>query len=166
MLQHFEKANVLGVTATPDHGDMRNLGAYFERLAYEYTLHKAIKEGVLSPIRALTIPLKLDLSAVGQQAGHFKSGDLGTALDLYLDSIAAEMLKAAKDRKIVVFLPLVKTSQKFTRILNEIGFKAAEVNGESQDRAVVLADFDAGKYNVLCNSMLLTEGWDYQASIA
>ena len=24
----------------------------------------------------------------------------------------------------------------------------------------MLADFDAGKYNVLCNSMLLTEGWD------
>lgn len=23
-----------------------------------------------------------------------------------------------------------------------------------------MADFDAGKYNVLCNSMLLTEGWD------
>ena len=28
------------------------------------------------------------------------------------------------------------------------------------DRKEVLADFDAGKYNVLCNSMLLTEGWD------
>ncbi|EJW19177.1 DEAD/DEAH box helicase family protein [Paenibacillus alvei] len=160
VLQYFEGANVLGVTATPDRGDMRNLGAYFESLAYEYTLPKAIKEGYLSPIKAMTIPLKLDLSAVGQQAGDFKSSDLGTALDPYLDSIAAEMWKVAKDRKIVVFLPLVKTSQKFTRILNEIGFKAAEVNGESQDRAEVLADFDSGKYNVLCNSMLLTEGWD------
>jgi len=37
---------------------------------------------------------------------------------------------------------------------------SAEVNGESEDRAEVLADFDEGKYNVLCNSMLLTEGWD------
>jgi hypothetical protein len=34
------------------------------------------------------------------------------------------------------------------------------VNGESQDRAQVLSDFDLGKYDVLCNSMLLTEGWD------
>ncbi|MDF9845200.1 MULTISPECIES: DEAD/DEAH box helicase [unclassified Paenibacillus] len=160
VLAHFKEAHVLGVTATPDRGDMRNLGSYFESLAYEYTLPKAIKEGFLSPIKAMTIPLKLDLSTVGQQAGDYKSSDLGTALDPYLESIAAEMWNVAKDRKIVVFLPLVKTSQKFTNILNSIGFKAAEVNGESQDRAEVLADFDAGKYNVLCNSMLLTEGWD------
>lgn len=160
VLQYFEGANVLGVTATPDRGDMRNLGAYFESLSYEYTLPKAIKEGYLSPIKAMTIPLKLDLSAVGQQAGDFKSSDLGTALDPYLEQIAAEMWRVAQDRKIVVFLPLVKTSQKFTRILNETGFTAAEVNGESQDRAEILEDFDAGKYNVLCNSMLLTEGWD------
>lgn len=160
VLAYFKEANVLGVTATPDRGDMRNLGSYFESLAYEYTLPKAIKEGYLSPIKAMTIPLKLDLTSVGQQAGDFKSSDLGTALDPYLDSIAAEMWRVAKDRKIVVFLPLVKTSQKFTNILNAIGFKAAEVNGDSQDRSEILADYDAGKYNVLCNSMLLTEGWD------
>lgn len=160
ILQHFDSANVLGVTATPDRGDMRNLGSYFESLAYEYTLPRAIKEGYLSPIKALTIPLKLDLSSVRQQSGDFAAGDLGTALDPYLEQIAAEMWNVAKDRKIVVFLPLVKTSQKFTNILNSVGFKAAEVNGESPDRAEILADFDAGRYNVLCNSMLLTEGWD------
>ncbi|MGG1878285.1 DEAD/DEAH box helicase [Paenibacillus cisolokensis] len=160
VLKHFENANVLGVTATPDRGDMRNLGSYFESLAYEYTLPKAIKEGYLSPIKAMTIPLKLDLSAVRQQSGDFSTSDLGTALDPYLEQIATEMWKVAQDRKIVVFLPLVKTSQKFTEILNRVGFRAAEVNGESQDRAEILEDFDAGKYNVLCNSMLLTEGWD------
>ncbi|RGL38988.1 ATP-dependent helicase [Paenibacillus polymyxa] len=160
VLDYFDQANVLGVTATPDRGDMRNLGSYFQSLAYEYTLPKAIKEGYLSPIKAMTIPLQINLSAVGQQAGDFKSGDLGTALDPYLDSIAAEMWRVAQDRKIVVFLPLVKTSQKITSILNAVGFRAAEVNGESQDRSQILEDFDSGKYNVLCNSMLLTEGWD------
>lgn len=160
VLKHFDSANVLGVTATPDRGDMRNLGSYFESLAYEYTLPKAIKEGYLAPIKAVTVPLKLDLSGVGQQAGDFKTKDLGTALDPYLDSIADEMLEYCKDRKTVIFLPLVKTSQKFTEILNRKGFRAAEVNGESKNRAEVLEDFDSGKYNVLCNSMLLTEGWD------
>ena len=160
VLNYFETANVLGVTATPDRGDMRNLGSYFESLAFEYTLPKAIKSGYLSPIKALTIPLELDLSSVSQQAGDFKASDLGSALDPYLESIAEEMWKNAKDRKIVVFLPLVKTSQRFTEILNAKGFKAAEVNGESKDRAEVLEDFDKDKYNVLCNSMLLTEGWD------
>ena len=160
VLGHFDQANVLGVTATPDRGDMRNLGTYFQSLAYEYTLPKAIKEGYLSKIKALTIPLTLDLSGVGTQAGDFKSSDLSSALDPYLYQIADEMAKQCQDRKTVVFLPLVKTSQKFRDILNERGFKAAEVNGESKDRAEVLKDFEDGKYNVLCNSMLLTEGWD------
>lgn len=159
VLNHFN-ANVLGVTATPDRGDMRNLGSYFESLAYEYTLPRAIKEGYLSPIKALTIPLKMDLAGVGMQSGDFKAGDLGTALDPYLGQIAGEMTKYCMDRKTVVFLPLVKTSQKFCNILNEYGFHAAEVNGDSKDRSEILADFDEGKYNVLCNSMLLTEGWD------
>ena len=160
VLQHFPEAQVLGVTATPDRGDMRNLGVYFESLAYEYTLPKAIKEGYLSPIKALTIPLKIDMSNVSVQAGDFKASEIGTALDPYLEGIAQEMQKYCMDKKTVVFLPLVKTSQKFRDLLNAYGFQAAEVNGNSQDRAEVLKDFDAGKYNVLCNSMLLTEGWD------
>lgn len=160
VLYHFSGAKVLGVTATPDRGDMRNMGEFFQSLAYEYTLPKAIKEGYLTPIRALTLPLQMDLTGVGIQSGDFKSGDLATALDPYLYQIAEEMMHYCMDRKTVVFLPLVKTSQKFRDILNEKGFRAAEVNGESRDRAEVLEDFDKGKYNVLCNSMLLTEGWD------
>lgn len=160
VLKHFPDAQILGVTATPDRGDMQNLGQFFESLAYEYTLPKAIKEGYLTPIKALTIPLKIDMSSVSVQAGDFKASDIGTALDPYLEGIAEEMKKYCSDKKTVVFLPLVKTSQKFRDLLNEHGFQAAEVNGNSQDRAEILADFEAGKYNVLCNSMLLTEGWD------
>lgn len=160
ILNYFCSADVLGVTATPDRGDMKNLGQIFDSLAYEYTLPRAIKEGYLSPIKAVTIPLKLDLTDVSTQAGDFKASDIDTALDPYLYQIADEMKNYCCDRKTVVFLPLVKTSQKFRDILNECGFRAAEVNGGSEDRAEILADFDSGKYNVLCNSMLLTEGWD------
>lgn len=163
VLKHFKNSNVLGVTATPDRGDMRNLGSYFESLAYEYSLPAAIKEGYLSPIKALTIPLKLDLTGVKQQAGDFSTKDLGTALDPYLYQIADEMVKHCLERKTVVFLPLVKTSKKFRDILNERGFRAAEVNGESKDRQEILEDFENNQYNVLCNSMLLTEGWDSPA---
>ena len=160
VLEHFPEANVLGVTATPDRGDMRNLGEVFDSLAYEYKLTQAIREGYLCPILAQTIPLQLDISQVTLSGGDFAVGGLGTALDPYLEQIATEMQTACAGRKTVVFLPLIKTSRKFRDILNSKGFRAAEVNGQSEDRAEILSDFSNGKYNVLCNSMLLTEGWD------
>ena len=160
ILDYFSGAKVLGVTATPDRGDMRNLGDVFDSLAFEYKLTDAIKEGYLCKIMAQTIPLQLDITSVTMSGGDYAVGDLGTALDPYLEQIAAEMARRCKSRKTVVFLPLIKTSQKFRDLLNTYGFRAAEVNGQSDDRRQVLADFDAGKYNVLCNSMLLTEGWD------
>lgn len=160
ILKHFVAAKVLGVTATPDRGDMQNLGSVFQSLAYEYTLPKAIREGYLTPIKAQTIPLKLDLGSVGTQAGDFKATDIGNALDPYLHQIAEEMKKYCIGHKTVVFLPLVATSKKFRDILQRNGFRAAEVNGNSQDRAEILKAFEDGQYDVLCNSMLLTEGWD------
>lgn len=160
ILDYFSGAKVLGVTATPDRGDMRNLGEVFDSLAFEYKLTDAIKEGYLCKIMAQTIPLQLDITSVTMSGGDYAVGDLGTALDPYLEQIAAEMARRCKSRKTVVFLPLIRTSQKFRDLLNAHGFRAAEVNGQSEDRREVLADFDAGKYNVLCNSMLLTEGWD------
>lgn len=159
ILNYFDSANVLGVTATPDRADMKNLGSYFDSLAYEYTLPKAIKEGYLSKIRVQTIPLQIDLTKVAITAGDFKASDVGNALEPYLDSIADEIVKY-KDRKIVVFLPLIKISQTFCELLNKRGIRAAEVNGQSDDRNKITKAFANGKYDVLCNSMLLTEGWD------
>lgn len=163
VLDWFPDARVLGVTATPDRGDMQNLGKVFDSLAYEYRLQDAIAEGYLCPILAQTIPLQLDLTGVELSAGDFAAEDIDTALDPYLDQIAAQMEIHCAGRRTVVFLPLIKTSQKFRDILQEHGFRAAEVNGQDynhRDRAAVLDAFAAGKYDVLCNSMLLTEGWD------
>lgn len=159
VLSHFADAKVLGVTATPDRGDKKNLGQYFENLAYEYSLLDAINDGYLCSIRAKTIPLQIDLNHVKISQGDYQAGDLGNALEPYLEQIA-DCMTEYMDRKIVVFLPLVATSQKFCQMLKNRGFRACEVNGNSPDRAEILQDYEAGKYNVICNSMLLTEGWD------
>ena len=163
VLAHFPKANILGVTATPDRGDMKNLGQFFDSKAYEYTMPQAIRDGYLCPIKAQMIPLELDISGVKVTSGDFSSGEIGSALEPYLDQIAREMTHYCKGRKTVVFLPLIQTSQKFCAILNCYGLRAAEVNGSSENRAEVLRDFENGRYDVLCNSMLLTEGWDCPA---
>lgn len=163
VLSWFGSADVLGVTATPDRGDRRNLGEYFDSVAYEYSLPQAIKDGYLCPIEAQTVPLRIDLTGARVTHGDFSAEDVGTALDPYLGRIADEMAEACRGRRTVVFLPLVATSKKFRALLAERGFRAAEVNGESPDRAEILEAFDAGEYDVLCNSMLLTEGWDCPA---
>jgi superfamily II DNA or RNA helicase len=160
IIDYFSEAKVLGVTATADRGDKRNLAEVFDSLAYEYTLPEAINDGFLVPIKARTIPLDIDLTKVKSQAGDFQAAALGNALDPYLDQIADAIIKYCSDRKTVVFLPLIATSQKFKDLLIKKGLAAAEINGESKDRKEVLTDFNAGKYQVLCNSMLLTEGWD------
>lgn len=159
ILNHFYDSKVLGVTATADRADKKDLGEVFDSLAYEYSLPKAIKDGYLCRIKAQTIPINIDLSSV-RVHGDFQADDVASALDPYLGDIAAEMAHYCKGRRTVVFLPLIATSQKFCRYLKAQGFRAAEVNGESADRAEVLRDFKNGKYDVLCNSMLLTEGWD------
>lgn len=163
VLEHFPNANILGVTATPDRGDMKNLGEYFDSKAYEYTMQEAIRQGYLSPVKAQLIPLELDINNVGISNGDYSAPEVGNALEPYLSQIVQEMKKYCQDRKTVAFLPLIATSQKFCRMLNEVGLRAAEVNGNSDDRSQVLTDFETGKYDVLCNSMLLTEGWDCPA---
>lgn len=163
VLEHFPNANILGVTATPDRGDMKNLGEYFDSKAYEYTMPDAIRQGYLSPVKAQLIPLELDINNVGISNGDYSAPEVGNALEPYLSQIVQEMKKYCQGRKTVVFLPLIATSQMFCRMLNEVGLRAAEVNGNSDDRSQVLTDFETGKYDVLCNSMLLTEGWDCPA---
>ena len=163
VLEYFEDANVLGVTATPDRADMRSLGRYFDSRAYEYTLTQAVKEHYLCPVKAQMIPLQLDISAVGISNGDYNAGEIGIALEPYLKQIAQEIADNYADRKIVVFLPLIHISQRFCSLLNSMHVPAAEVNGNCVDRSEILRDFEAGRYSVLCNSMLLTEGWDCPA---
>lgn len=160
VLDHWPVARVLGVTATPDRGDMRSLGSVFESLAYEYTLPRAIAEGFLSPIRAMPCPLKIDISNVAVTCGDFKADSLGSALDPYLPRIAEEIAAHARNRKTLAFLPLIATSRKFVEACKAVGLRAREVNGDSPDRKEALEAFAAGQYDVMANAMLLTEGYD------
>ncbi len=160
VVNYFQDTKVLGLTATPSRSDKRNLSKFFESIAYEYSLKQGIRAGYLCPIKAQMIPLQLDISKVEISNGDYAVGQIGSALEPYLNQIALEMLKYCKNRKTVVFLPLVKISQAFCNMLNSYGLSAVEVNGNSSNREEILKDFEEGKYQVLCNSMLLTEGWD------
>lgn len=162
VIKHFPFARLLGVTATPDRGDLRSLGEVFEKIAFEYSIVDAIKDGYLCPIRAQTVPLQIDLSGVAKQGGDYQAAGLGSALEPYLHQICHEIKERCHDRKTIVFTPLIATSRKMLAIFAEEGVsEVREVNGESPDRASVLEWFShAPKGCVLLNSMLLTEGYD------
>jgi len=162
VIDHFPDAHLLGVTATPDRGDLRSLGEVFEKIAFEYSIVQAIQDGYLCPIRAQTVPLQIDLSGVAKQGGDYQLAGLGSALEPYLRQICREIMERCRERKTIVFTPLIATSKKILAIFAEQGFHdVKEVNGESEDRRETLDWFSrAPKGCVLLNSMLLTEGYD------
>lgn len=160
VLNYFDSAKVLGVTATPKRGDKQKLEDFFNSRAYEYEFKDAIKDGFLCPIKTETIQLKIDLTKVKMQNGDFAAGDVGVTLDTHLTQIAKIIAKKCINRKTVVFLPLVATAERFCDILNKQGISAGVISGKSTNREEILNNFQKGRYKVLCNAMLLTEGWD------
>jgi len=162
VLHHFDPAMLLGVTATPDRGDKRDLGKVFESIAYEYPLLTAIEDGFLCPIKSQTMPLTLDVSNVGWGAdGDYDKKQLGTALDPYLPQIAAELWRTCRNKKLLVFLPLRDTARRMAAELAKVGFMAYYVGGDDRSQ---LPEWDAqGAGSACCNAMLLTEGYDNPA---
>ena len=159
-MNHYDEyAFVLGVSATPDRGDKKNLGRYFQNIAYEISLLDLIKQQWLSPIRVKTVPLGLDLSGVRTTAGDFNPDDLAHAIEPYLGRIADVMVEN-RDRKTLVFLPLISLSERFAAMCRERGLAAEHVDGQSRDRAGILARFSRNETRILSNAMLLTEGYD------
>lgn len=157
LLVQLPEAKVLGVTATPDRGDKKSLAKYFDGIAYEYALKTAVAEGYLCEIKAKTIPLEIDMTGVKVSVGDFQVDSIGETLEPYLPQIAEAIKLHASARKTVVFCPLISVAQELAGMIPG----AREVNGGSTDRKETLEWFDkAGPGSVLCNAMLLTEGWD------
>lgn len=157
VLAQFSEAKILGVTATPDRGDRKSLGQYFDGIAFEYSLKTAIQEGYLCKITARTVPLNIDMTNVKVSLGDFQVDSIAEALEPYLSQIAEAIRFYAANRKTVVFCPLISIAQELADMIPG----AREVNGNSSDRAETLEWFDkAAPGAVLCNAMLLTEGWD------
>ena len=157
LLVQLPDAKVLGVTATPDRGDKKSLARCFEGIAYEYSLKTAVAEGYLCGIKAKTVPLEIDMTNVKISVGDFQVDSIAETLEPYLPQIAESIIREASGRKTVVFCPLISIAQELAGMIPG----AKEVNGTSADRKEILDWFDhAGPGAVLCNAMLLTEGWD------
>lgn len=160
VLEMFPGARVLGITATPDRADAKNLGGVFQNIAAEVKLFDLIADGYLAPITLKAIPLQIDLNGVKSIAGDFAADDLGNRLEPLLGNIARGIAEHASFRRVLAFLPLIATSQKFVAACRAEGLHAEHIDGESPDRREKLERFARGEFDLLSNAMLLTEGFD------
>ena len=160
VLRYFDQsARVLGASATPERSDKRNLGRYFENIAFEIGLLDLIKQNWLAPIQVKTVPLQIDLDGCRTTAGDWNAEDVGHALEPYLERIAS-VLYEHRHRKTLVFLPLIAISQQLAKLCRELGMAAEHIDGQSRDRQEILERFKHGRTTLLTNAMLLTEGYD------
>lgn len=165
VLAYFEKAKVLGVTATPDRGDRLALGQEFDSVANVYDISDAIADGVLCPVDAERVPLDVDLSQINTVAGDLNQGQLDEAMgdEHVLEGVAGPCFERAGDRRTVVFTTSVLNAHKLAQLFNDKRqgcARAVDGGMDIDNRRAVLAGYARGDFQFLCNVMIATEGWD------
>ena len=157
---------VLGVTATPDRTDEEALGQVFQSVAFDYDVLDAINDGWLVPIEQQMVHVEgLDYSSIRTTAGDLNGGDLAAVLEAEknLHQMASASVAILGQRRALVFNASVKAAETTAEILNRHrpGMAAWVCgNTEREERRRILADFAAGKLQVVCNCGVLTEGFD------
>ncbi len=166
ILEHFEGAKVLGLTATPDRGDAVGLGNVFESVAYRYEIRRAIREGYLCPIaQKLVECADLDLSDVRTVAGDLNQGELERAMtiDAVLHQVAGPLVREAGDRPTIVFTVSVAQAHALVDVLagyTQARVRAIDGTTVPELRRRYLAEFAAGETQFMINCGVLTEGFD------
>lgn len=166
ILDHFDSAKVLGVTATPDRADGKALGEVFESVACRYEIRQAIADGYLVPIVARRIVVEsVDLSTVATRAGDFAPDQLAAVMETEraIRGVVTPLLELSRDRPTVVFGVDVAHAELLADRINELRPGAARsLSGETDaaTREHLLEGFAAGEFQYLCNCDVLTEGWD------
>ncbi|MGE0547601.1 MAG: DEAD/DEAH box helicase [Kofleriaceae bacterium] len=166
ILDYFPTAQVLGVTATADRGDGAGLGKVYESVAFRYDMRTAIAEKHLAPLRAKRIFVEdLDLSDVERRHGDFAVEDLSARLndEKALHGVVGALLRETGTRKTLVFGVDVAHAHALAELLNRNRpgcAMAIDGSAKPEERKAVLALFERGAFQYLCNCALFTEGFD------
>lgn len=169
MISYYRKNSelkILGVTATPDRHDEEALGQIFETVAYDYELPQAIVEGWLVPIEQRAVHVEgLDYSTIRTTAGDLNGADLARVMEYEdnLHRIASPTIELIEDRKTLVFAASVAHAERLCEIFNRHKADSARwVCGTTpkEERRRLVSDYAAGRFQVLCNVGIATEGFD------
>jgi len=166
VLNHFEGAKWLGVTATPDRTDESAMGQVFDSVAYVYDIQDGIRDQWLVPVACQMVEVAaVDLSQVKTVAGDLNQGQLDAVMasEEALHGIAKPTLELAGDRRTILFTTSVDNAHRLAEVLNRYraGSARAVDGGTAADlRKATLAGHKRGDFQFLCNVGVLTEGYD------
>lgn len=158
-------AYALGVTATLGRSDRVALGQVWQEVVAKRDIVSMIRAGYLVNAKGIRVKVEgLDLAAVKRVHGDFAGGALAQAMheSLAPAAIARAYVEHAKDRSGVLFAPGVAIAYEIAEAFRAEGITAVGVDGSTPtaDRRRILADHARGDVQVVCNAMVLTEGWD------
>ncbi|MFT5084689.1 MAG: ATP-dependent helicase IRC3 [Lentisphaeria bacterium] len=167
VIQHFHNNGkpdtlLLGMTATPQRTDGRSAVTIFNEIAFEISRAELQDLGFLVPMHYYTVQTKLGLDKVKMNAGDFQVKALSTIMNY--PEVRALTLRAwqekGAEKKTIVFCAGVEHAHQIAKDMTNIGVNAAAIDGKTQDRKLLLSDFQKGKIQVLTNYGVLTEGFD------
>lgn len=158
-------AYALGVTATLGRTDRVALGQVWQDVVYKRDIVEMIRDGYLVNAKGVRVRVDgLDLAAVRRRHGDYADAALAEAMHAALapKAVARAYVEHAADRQGVLFAPTVEMAHEMAEALRSEGVPAVGIDGGMAvgDRRRMLADFARGDVQVMCNCMILTEGWD------
>ena len=160
----WQRARILGVTATPERLDGRGLGDVFDVLVEAPPMADLIRDGWLAGYDYLAPPERMDLSAVKTRLGDYAIDDLAAALDratITGDAIG-HYRRFLDGRPAICFCVTVAHAEHVAQQFREAGYRAASVDGSmtEQERHERLASIGDGRLQVLTSCELISEGVD------
>jgi superfamily II DNA or RNA helicase len=160
----------IGMTAT---GALiaRHVADLFPTQTSRFDLAQAARRGVISPLRCLRIPPGPGVRTIakvplrkGEVDQDFDQEELAALLDQEPFNVAIADLYRSRFRKVpgVLYTAGVQHAKNVAKAFRKAGINAQAVSGETPKRelAEILAGFERGEVDVLCNAMLLAEGWN------
>ena len=160
----------IGMTAT---GALiaRHVTDLFPTQTSRFDLAQAARRGVIAPLRCMRIPPGPGVRTIakvplrkGEVDQDFDQEELAALLDQEPFNVAiADLYKTRfKDVPGVLYTAGVQHAKNVAKALQKAGIDARAVSGETPKRelAEILAGFERGEVDVLCNAMLLAEGWN------
>lgn len=163
ILKAFPQAKILGVTATPVRQGGEGLGALFQSMVLGPAMAELISAGFLSKYRLFSPPT-VDTSSLHSRAGEFIASESAALLNrpAITGSALAHYQQHAKGLPALVFCVSVQHAKDVAEQFRGAGCQALTLNG-AMDRDIrrgIVADFRAGKIQVITSCEVLSEGFD------